>query len=63
MQLKTELEKKMQTAKVNYVQRTEQLQKKMPDVRPLADYITAEGNKLYDEIQSDPTLKHICDAV
>lgn len=43
--------------------RAENLVKKMPDTKRFNDYITAEGKKLYNEIQNDPTLKHICDAV
>lgn len=62
-QLKTEVDNKWVSTKKNMEVKAENLVKKMPDTKRFHDYITAEGNELYNEIQNDPTLKHICDAV
>lgn len=61
--LKTQFETKLQTAKADVSLKGEQLQKKLPDLTKLLDAYTKEGNVLYSEIQADPTLKHICDAM
>lgn len=63
LSFKTEMGKKMDTIKMNMAKKAETFQKKLPDVKPLNDEIIEEGNKMYAEIQSDPTLKHICDAM
>lgn len=45
------------------LQKSEHFQKKLPDMKPMYQDYVEEGNQLYSEIQSDPTLKHICDAL
>lgn len=45
------------------LQKSEVFQKKLPNVKPMLEDYEKEGKKLYSEIQTDPTLKHICDAL
>lgn len=62
-QFKADFEKKLQSTKANMVQRSEQFQKKLPNISQLHQYLKTERDALYTEMQSDPTLKHICDTM
>ena len=62
-QLKAEMQKKVAATQQDVKLKFEAFQKKLPNVSPMMDVYVQEGNVLYDEIQSDPTLKHICDAL
>lgn len=63
VQLKTELQNKLQSTKQTMAQKADSFKKKLPDTKQFNDHVIAEANELYVEIQNDPTLKHICDAV
>lgn len=63
VQFKADFEKKMETTKTEMLNKSSELQKKLPDFSPMLKEYQAEGNKLYAEIQADPTLKLIADAV
>lgn len=62
-QLKADMQKKIVATQQDVKLKFEAFQKKLPNVSGMVDGYVQEGNVLYDEIQSDPTLKHICDAM